>query len=766
MIDVRSRILFFSRKKLRVSYTTWTLQSEQADEWHMCQFVDSAGPFTSWCHVVNERPDIRSSRSSCEISANVICTARATLAHRCIGNGVSRQFACANAIRNWNVWWDHLLITSVVNTTRSRVTSRFQTARVFRGGDHSSRDLASSPNSTITFESWQNCCVDRKLSPTQQKQATATTSSLMLSMRTVPVGRPLRPRTLQLYAETDDGHKHRVDGFITSWCEMRVWKRDVRQSVLCLTRDRVLRSGMDSGDVVENWRAILDDRICSARVWRTSWLTSTATFQLQCTPLVNVGANGSSTGRQDGADAARPASWWMHWVRKHPACAHSQPLKAVRSQEVAGSGPRETTSSMEDMCMLEVKVTPKNNPDGHVHLYLKRSGKFNNDDIYIKIFVCTNSMELKIRTWEHETKTIKLQIWDTAGQQLCRTITSSHHSDTHDITLLSSNRTRRQRRVPPTTTCQIWRQPMVTKARKQNRSEKRTNNVLSFTCHGMGFCAPTLEKFPTFIYHWSPVCFERITFDWLANLGSCDLRVVNEPLDSSVSAGNACVPWESYQDTHVCCWVQDDPAADRQLVCSCVTLVCRPSGLLVGFRGGQVWLHPLRPNRPAIIGLRSTRCTAARAFAASQLEQRSNGGDDGPIPLSTEVLSDACVSCGLQFCCHPLCPKKKIHSATSSKNCSCGISTVSELSGFCTHAYAFYGNAHHHPYSSFQCAFDVLGFDAFIRIVLVFPVIDDWLRRPLILLCAKAKAHWIAIGGCDEECFRFDPCPFQEKIQF
>ena len=33
-------------------------------------------------------------------------------------------------------------------------------------------------------------------------------------------------------------------------------------------------------------------------------------------------------------------------------------------------------------------------------------------------------------------------------------------------------------------------------------------------------------------------------------------------------------------------------------------------------------------------------CTAARAFASSLLEQRSNGGGDGPIPLSTEVLSD------------------------------------------------------------------------------------------------------------------------------
>ena len=33
-------------------------------------------------------------------------------------------------------------------------------------------------------------------------------------------------------------------------------------------------------------------------------------------------------------------------------------------------------------------------------------------------------------------------------------------------------------------------------------------------------------------------------------------------------------------------------------------------------------------------------CTAARAFAASLLEQRSNGGGDGPIPSLSEVLSD------------------------------------------------------------------------------------------------------------------------------
>ena len=79
--------------------------------------------------------------------------------------------------------------------------------------------------------------------------------------------------------------------------------------------------------------------------------------------------------------------------------------------------------------------------------------------IRMTILVCTNSMEIKIRTWEHETKIIKLQMWDTTEQERCRTITSNHHIDTHDIRSLLLNRTRRQRRVPQTTKCQIWRQP-------------------------------------------------------------------------------------------------------------------------------------------------------------------------------------------------------------------------------------------------------------------------------------------------------------------
>ena len=128
--------------------------------------------------------------------------------------------------------------------------------------------------------------------------------------------------------------------------------------------------------------------------------------------------------------------------------------------------------------------------------------------------------------------------------------------------------------------------------------------LFSASCHGKGFCTPTLEKFATFIYHWGPVRFERITFDWLTNLVSCDLRVVNEQLINPLSAGSACVSWESCQDTHVCCWLQDDPAADRELVCSCVTLVVSSKCTLT-----QMWVHPLRPNRPVIIGLRSTKYT-------------------------------------------------------------------------------------------------------------------------------------------------------------
>ena len=282
MIDVRSlkeQDPFLFREKMRVSYAICqTLQSEQADEWRMSHsksFIDSATPFTSWCHIVNERPDSRSSRSACENSAN----STVQLGH--LSTFLQRE-RCLTTIRlcQCNQKLKRLMRSSALHFRLQHLPIprdfRLQTARVYRDDDNFARELASSPNSTITFESWHNCCVDRMMSPEQQVQAICNDfkphdvdencrQKVKVSdhgvhahasipfpntpwLRQLSAGRPLRPRTLQLYAQTDGGHKHRVDGPITSWCETRVWKRDVRQSVFCLTRDRrhrVLRFGMD-----------------------------------------------------------------------------------------------------------------------------------------------------------------------------------------------------------------------------------------------------------------------------------------------------------------------------------------------------------------------------------------------------------------------------------------------------------------------------------------------------------------------------------------
>ena len=49
------------------------------------------------------------------------------------------------------------------------------------------------------------------------------------------------------------------------------------------------------------------------------------------------------------------------------------------------------------------------------------------DDTYTESYISTIGVDFKIRTIELEGKTVKLQIWDTAGQETFRAITRSYY---------------------------------------------------------------------------------------------------------------------------------------------------------------------------------------------------------------------------------------------------------------------------------------------------------------------------------------------------
>lgn len=55
------------------------------------------------------------------------------------------------------------------------------------------------------------------------------------------------------------------------------------------------------------------------------------------------------------------------------------------------------------------------------------------DDTYSESYISTIEVDFKIRTIENEGKVIKLQIWNTAGQERFRTITSSYYCGEHSI---------------------------------------------------------------------------------------------------------------------------------------------------------------------------------------------------------------------------------------------------------------------------------------------------------------------------------------------
>merc|ERR1711976_1045516 len=55
------------------------------------------------------------------------------------------------------------------------------------------------------------------------------------------------------------------------------------------------------------------------------------------------------------------------------------------------------------------------------------------DDTYTDSYISTIGVDFKIRTIELDGKVIKLQIWDTSGQERFRTITSSYYRGAHGI---------------------------------------------------------------------------------------------------------------------------------------------------------------------------------------------------------------------------------------------------------------------------------------------------------------------------------------------
>jgi len=58
------------------------------------------------------------------------------------------------------------------------------------------------------------------------------------------------------------------------------------------------------------------------------------------------------------------------------------------------------------------------------------------DDVYSETYISTIGVDFKIRTVQIGGKTVKLQIWDTAGQEKFRTITSTYYRGAHGIAIV------------------------------------------------------------------------------------------------------------------------------------------------------------------------------------------------------------------------------------------------------------------------------------------------------------------------------------------
>lgn len=58
------------------------------------------------------------------------------------------------------------------------------------------------------------------------------------------------------------------------------------------------------------------------------------------------------------------------------------------------------------------------------------------DDEFSDAFITTIGVDFRFKTIEVDRRTVKLQIWDTAGWERCKTTTSGFYSNAHGILIL------------------------------------------------------------------------------------------------------------------------------------------------------------------------------------------------------------------------------------------------------------------------------------------------------------------------------------------
>lgn len=58
------------------------------------------------------------------------------------------------------------------------------------------------------------------------------------------------------------------------------------------------------------------------------------------------------------------------------------------------------------------------------------------DDTFNSSYTSTIGVDFKIKTFQLNTKTIKLQLWDTAGQERFKTITNSYYRGAHGVIIV------------------------------------------------------------------------------------------------------------------------------------------------------------------------------------------------------------------------------------------------------------------------------------------------------------------------------------------
>ena len=90
-----------------------------------------------------------------------------------------------------------------------------------------------------------------------------------------------------------------------------------------------------------------------------------------------------------------------------------------------------TTKSSEDYEFIFKVLLLGNSNVGKSSLFLRFV-----DDIWNDTFVPTIGVDFKIKTFEIDSKKIKMQIWDTAGQERFKNIIASYYRGAHGILLL------------------------------------------------------------------------------------------------------------------------------------------------------------------------------------------------------------------------------------------------------------------------------------------------------------------------------------------